>query len=130
VLLPAITPVEEIEERHPSEKPVPVSQDQGRADGWSLVLTMLEVLTGLLPFWWVTSGVPKEAQARSLGTFYGNCYEEGPHAMQDHLQARYADLLSPSALAFFKEALVVDATARPTPAQLLAHPYLAQEGSS
>jgi hypothetical protein len=104
-------------------------QNQGRSDGFSLVLAMLEVLTGLLPWWWVTSGVPKESHVPELCVFYSNCCDD-PGLMRGHLQARYADLLSHGALAFFKEALVVDATARPTPAQLLAHPYLAQEGSS
>jgi serine/threonine protein kinase len=47
-----------------------------------------------------------------------------PHKMRRNLEARYSALLSPAALAFFQDALVVDPKQRPTPAQLLVHPYL------
>jgi hypothetical protein len=44
--------------------------------------------------------------------------------MQYSLEDRYSAMLSPAALAFFKEVLVADPQARPTPAQLLQQKYV------
>jgi hypothetical protein len=52
------------------------------------------------------------------------CMYNSPEAMPAVVDTRYSALLSPAALAFFKEVLVVHWRKRPTPAQLLLHPYL------
>jgi hypothetical protein len=54
------------------------------------------------------------------------CYEK-PKVMLSALDTHYTALLSPAALEFFKEVLVADPKHRPTPAQVLAHPYLKEE---
>jgi hypothetical protein len=64
-----------------------------------------------------------------LAQFFYSIYDT-PEAMPHILDTRYAALLSPDALAFFKHALVVDWRQRPTPAQLLQHPYLSSGVSS
>jgi serine/threonine protein kinase len=128
VLLPmAATPKAQGKEQHPLAMHVAVSQDRGLADSWSLLLTWLELLSGRRPFWWVTAGERKEKHECLTCSFYANCYP-GVQMMQSILHDRYSDLLSPAALAFFKEALVVDPKQRPTPAQLLQHGYLVEAG--
>jgi hypothetical protein len=97
-----------------------VSQDLGRADTWSLLLTWLVVLSGVKPFYWLPTGLEREQQ---LGVHLALCYEDH-EVMQYSLEDRYSTLLSPAALAFFKEVLVANPQARPTPAQLLQHQYV------
>lgn len=110
------------EKRHPFQVHVRVCDDHGRADSWSVLVTWLEVLSGMPPFWWLDKQDDRKVYWRG-SNFFSNCYNR-PKVMTKALDSRYKDLLSAEALGFFKHALVVDWHARPTPAQLLDHPYV------
>jgi hypothetical protein len=80
------------------------------------------VLPGVEPFDWLPRGHDVESE---LEVLLRMCWDN--HAvMQCSLEDRYRALLSPAALAFFKEVLVADPNGRPTPAQLLQHKYVGE----
>lgn len=47
--------------------------------------------------------------------------------MRSHVHHRFSHVLSPAALISFQDALVVEPKQRPTPTQLLVHPYLQED---
>lgn len=106
----------------PTVVPARMCELQGRSDAWSLLVSWLELLSGMEPFWWVGPRGSRAQPREALKQFWFCMYET--KAMPGVLDLRYGPLLSPGALAFFKEALVVDWRKRPTPAELLQHPYL------
>jgi serine/threonine protein kinase len=99
-----------------------LSQDQGKADTFSLVTTWLHVLSGIPPWFWLWRDAANEPMIVYKAMLQGYGLKE---VLSKELAVRYAHMLSPGALAFFQEALVIDPKQRPTPAQLLEHPYLA-----
>jgi hypothetical protein len=95
----------------------------GRSDTWSLMLSMLTVLTCVYPFWWVSHDKDRKVRSFYRTQFFLACLEI-PTLMRQSLDKYYSKLLSPEALSFFQHALVVDWRDRPTPEQLLEHSYM------
>jgi hypothetical protein len=107
-------------ERHPSQVFLRVCESRGLSDAWSLLVTWKVILSGMGPWFWLPRGHEGE---EALGEFLRACYDNH-EVMEGVLEARYKPLLSPEALAFFKGVLVADWHKRPTPAQVLKHPYV------
>jgi serine/threonine protein kinase len=90
--------------------------DPAKVDVWGLMVSWLDLLTGQGPVLLTSLDVKDFWSAPNS--------QQRLHDNLDYSYGPYLPAAVTPALAFFKWALVVDVAARPTAAQVLAHPYI------
>jgi serine/threonine protein kinase len=109
-------------------RPVKVCEDGGKVDTYGLLVTLLHALSAVPVYWWAFTDPAASSADLELAEMWRFISKHQDHTeMCRALVHYYTPLLSRAALDFVKEVLVLDPSSRPTPAQVLAHPYLKEE---